>query len=83
MVGSVNFWKLLELYYYLMKYRYEGVIYFDTFPKRENAVRECRMNIQICAKIEALIGTIGLSNIQNTIEQNDGIAVMEMLYGLA
>lgn len=82
MVGSVNFWKLLELYYYLMKYRYEGVIYFDTFPKRESAVRECRMNIQICAKIETLIGTIGLSNIQDTIERNDGIAVMEMLYGL-
>ena len=51
----MNFRKTVEVMYYLKKYDFQGVIYFDTFPKREKAVEECEANIKMCRRIEQLI----------------------------
>ncbi len=45
MVGTVNPIQTLEFLFYLMKIKYEGTIYFDTFPVREDPVAECERNI--------------------------------------
>ena len=79
MVGSVHLWKILELYYYLKKYGYQGIIYFDTFPVREDAGAECQANLIMCRKIEKMVDKLGLDRISNVIEQNDSVAVMRML----
>lgn len=45
MVGSVTTVQTMEFLYYLIKTNYKGVIYFDTFPIREDPVKESQANI--------------------------------------
>ena len=82
MVGTVNFWKTVEVMYYLKKYDFQGVIYFDTFPKREKAVEECEANIKMCRRIEQLIDAYGLCRMEKVVEQNDAVAVSSMMVAL-
>ena len=78
-VGSVHPWKTMELFYYLMKYDYQDVIYFDTFPKREPATEECRLNRQICGAIEAKLQKTGLENIGKLIGRPEGSPACAMM----
>lgn len=82
MVGSVHLWKTVEIMYYLKKYKFDGVIYFDTFPKREKAEEECRANIKMCRKIEKMIDGYGIDNIDGIIQKNDATAVCNMMADL-
>jgi len=79
MVGSVNFIQTLEFIYYLKKYNYQGVVYFDTFPIREQPLEELQANIRMYNKIDSLIDQIGMSKIQSIIDRNDAIAAQEIL----
>ena len=78
-VGSVHPWKTMELFYYLMKYDYQDVIYFDTFPKREDALAECRLNRQICGAIEKKLEQTGLERIGALIGRPDGTEASEQI----
>ncbi|MGI6004876.1 MAG: sugar phosphate isomerase/epimerase family protein [Christensenellales bacterium] len=82
MVGSVNLWRMLELYYYLKKYDYQGIIYFDTFPKREEAAQECRINIAMCRKMEEMVDKLGIERISGVISRQSAAAAMNMLMEL-
>lgn len=79
MVGSVNLWKTVEVFYYLKKYDFAGAVYFDTFPKREEAVAECTANIQMCKCIINMIDKYGMDRMEEVIKQNDAILVSKML----
>lgn len=79
MVGTVHIFKTFELFYYLMKYDYKDVIYFDTFPKRESAADECRINIKMCRLIEQRIREIGIDKIHSVIERQSGAAAGELI----
>ena len=63
---------------YLKKYNYQGTMYFDTFPKREEAVAECEMNLKMCKKIETLVDRLGVERIGEVIEKCDGTEVMKL-----
>lgn len=78
-VGSINFIQTLEFMYYLKKYNYDGVIYFDTFPLREDPIKECEINIKIINKLNDLIDSIGMMEIQKIIDHNDGISAQAIL----
>lgn len=82
MVGTVHFWKTVEIMYYLKKYDFQGVVYFDTFPKREEAVAECESNIKMCRKIESMIEQFGMDRINEVIEDHDGISASRMMVEL-
>lgn len=79
MVGTVHPFKTLELFYYLEKYHYQDVIYFDTFPKREDAVRECEMNIKFSHQMEDAVRKIGVEEISKIVDAEDGIAAAELM----
>lgn len=70
MVGTVNLWKTAELFYYLKKADYQGIIYFDTFPKLERTEEECEANLAMCRKIESMIDKVGLEEIGRVIAAN-------------
>lgn len=57
MVGSVNTKATLELLWQIRKNKYDGAIYFDTFPDASglDPVRECEANI---ATVEGLLRTV-------------------------
>jgi xylose isomerase len=78
-VGSVNFIQSLEFIYYLKKYQYQGVIYFDTFPIREKPLEELKANIVMYNKLDQLIEQMGMAYIQSVIDRNDAVAAQEIL----
>lgn len=79
MLGAANLLQTLEFLYYMQKYGYDGVIYFDTFPVRENPISECRTNIELFERFMALIDAVGLKQIQAIVDKNDAIASQELL----
>ena len=77
--GSITFIQTLEFIYYLKKFRYEGVIYFDTFPVREKGSDEVKRNIEIFERIEKLIEKIGMEEIEEIINSNDAVKAQIIL----
>jgi xylose isomerase len=78
MIGAVNFLSTLEFIYYLRKYRYDGVVFFDTFPLREDPVAECRHNIQVVKAMDAFLERLGDERVASLIEQGDAVAVQKL-----
>jgi len=79
MVGSVTLVQTLEFIYYLKKYGYDGVVYFDTFPKRESDVEECKYNIKMFDKLCNCIDNYGIEKINELISKNSGFSTMDIL----
>lgn len=79
MLGSVHLMQTLEFIYYAKKYSYTGLIYFDTFPLREDPVAECEQNIKIYKALDKLISKIGMENIEQLIKEKSGVKVQQFL----
>jgi len=79
MVGMVSPLRILEFLYYLKKYAYDGIVYFDTFPTREDPGAECEANIQMVEAMNKWIDEYGMENIATVIESNDAIKIQKMV----
>jgi len=79
MVGAIHPFKIFELFYYLKKFSYDGIVYFDTFPKREKAALETAMNLSMCKKMERLVESIGQARLDEIVQSQDAVTVMKML----
>ena len=44
--GAINSIMAMELVHWLKKVNYDGHIYYDTFPRKEDPVREAENNIR-------------------------------------
>lgn len=82
MIGSASLVQTFEFIYYLRKYKYDGVVYFDTFPVRENAFEECRTNVKFMKKLFELIDMIGEQEIERVISSNDAVASQNLMLSL-
>ena len=80
--SSVNISLCAEFVYYLKKYRYDGVVFFDTFPRREAAAPETQANIDAFEKISNLIGEIGLDHISEVISKCDGVSASKLVQSM-
>lgn len=78
-VGSVSLMQTLEFIYYMKRYDYDGAIFFDTFPLRENPVAELELNIKLFNAYSDLIDEVGMDNIASLIQRKDAIAVQQLL----
>ncbi|MEH7248149.1 TIM barrel protein [Neobacillus niacini] len=79
MLASVNLLQTLEFVYYMRKYNYDDVIFFDTFPKREDPVKEFETNIALFNGLSNLIDNIGEGKINEIIASKDAIAIQRIL----
>ena len=79
MCASLSLSKTLETFFYLKKYEFDGVLYFDTFPKRENCIDELTANVQMCKKIESLLTKERMKEMQEIIGSTDATRVVRML----
>ena len=77
--SSVNISLCMEFVYYLKKYDYQGVVFFDTFPRREAAAPETQANIDAFEKISQLVDEIGVDEIGKVISMCDGVAVSRLV----
>lgn len=80
--GSVNLSQCIEFVYYLKKYNYDGVIFFDSFPVREDAEEEVNANVATFRKISELIDRIGMDKFEEIISRNDGVASQQFLINI-
>lgn len=77
--GAVNLSQSIEFVYYLKKYHYDGVVFFDSFPVREDTEAEINANIATFKKISALIDKIGMEAFETVISRNNGVASQQFL----
>ena len=80
--GSVNLGLSLEFVYYLKKYHYEGVVFFDTFPIREGAAEETQANIDAFEKLSDLVDSVGLEAIGDVISKCDGVSAQKLVLSM-
>lgn len=80
--GSINFSQCLETIYYLKKYQYDGVLFFDSFPVREPARTEIETNIEWVRKLEYLIEKTSMEEIERVINKHDAVAVQKFILSL-
>lgn len=77
--GSINFLQALEFVYYLVKYKYEGVVFFDSFPIREEPSKEIKANISMFNKMIDIIDYLGSEYIERILNNQDSLEIINML----
>ncbi len=82
MIGSVHPWQLLELLWVLRQGRYQGTIYFDTFPDRVDPVAECAANIAMVRAMTDALDRVSDQAIAAIHAEQDAVAAMNLLRGL-
>lgn len=80
MVGSIHTTQTLELLFQLIRENYQGVIYFDTFPQREDPVTECSINITRVNQLVKLLSTLDHRELEDAIQQQNAIAVSQLIW---
>ncbi|MCC3705009.1 TIM barrel protein [Rouxiella badensis] len=82
MLGTVHLLQTLEYIYYAKKYKFDGLVYFDTFPSREDPVRECEQNIKMYNALADYIDSVSLEEIDAIIKSQDAIKIQSLLLSL-
>lgn len=82
MVGSVNLAALIEFIYYLVKYEYTGLIYFDTFPDRIDPVAECQANVDTVVAVHDFIMAWGLEKVSSLITEQNPVQAQKFIIEL-
>ncbi|WP_078394629.1 sugar phosphate isomerase/epimerase family protein [Shouchella patagoniensis] len=82
MLGSVHLMQTLEFIYYAKKYNYEGLIYFDTFPIREDPVAECAQNIKTYKALDQFIIDTGMEKIEELIKERNAMKVQQFMLSI-
>ncbi|MBA2755482.1 MAG: TIM barrel protein [Chloroflexia bacterium] len=77
-VGSVNPWATLDLLLTLRDEGYEGTIYFDTFPVREDPLAEFAANIATVERFEAVIDRLDRDALRAARAAHDALAVADL-----
>ncbi len=79
MLGSVHEAMALELVLWLIRTRYDGHIYFDTFPRNEDPVREAEYNIRRFKALWARAERLLAAGIEGCMARHDAMAALELL----
>jgi ribokinase len=77
--GSVNPRMALELVFWLKKVNYQGHIYFDTFPKKENPVAEAELNIKMFKTLWKEAERLSNAGMDELTASHDAIGILELL----
>lgn len=80
--GSVNLAHAMEFVYYLKKYNYDGVVFFDTFPVREEAQAETQANIDAFRKISEAVDRVGVDRIDEIVSEQNGISAQSLVLSM-
>lgn len=79
MFGSVHPRMALEFMHWLQKTDFQGHIYFDTFPRNEDPVREAEYNIRRCKALWAKAKALDAAGIDACLEKHDAMGTLELL----
>jgi xylose isomerase len=79
MFGSVDPARAVEFMFYLVRAAYDGVIYFDTFPVREDPEEEFKKNVETVERVRRKLDEFGIDRIQAVIDERDGIKSQQLM----
>jgi xylose isomerase len=79
LVGSVHLWQTLELLATLRRYDYQGTIYFDTFPVREEPAGESAANVARVRVLEAILDRLDPDHLAALQARHDALGVQALL----
>mmetsp|Transcript_64903 Transcript_64903/g.130475 ORF Transcript_64903/g.130475 Transcript_64903/m.130475 type:complete len:206 (+) Transcript_64903:41-658(+) len=80
MFGSVHPGLALELIVWLVKGKFAGHVYFDTFPRNEDPVRECEANINTCKRMWAkAVSLLEDPRLPKCWAAHDGLSALQLL----
>jgi len=81
--GSLSPKQSIEFVYWLIKTNFKGHIYFDTFPRNEDPIRECEYNIRQFKKMYKLAHKMLKGDdsikVNNILSKQDAMAMLEYL----
>jgi len=77
--GSVNPRMALELVFWLKKVNYQGHIYFDTFPKKEDPAAEAELNIKMFKALWKEAERLSNAGIEKLTESHDALGILQLL----
>ena len=77
--GSLSFAQSAEFIYFLERYHYDGVVFFDTFPIREESRAECQANIDAFELVKSKVDREGVKKITETVSKHDGISAQRLI----
>jgi len=80
MAASVHPLQTAELLHHLLHAHYDGVIYFDTFPLREDPVQECTANIDRVERLAKLLQTLDQAALCAGAARQDGLGNSRMIW---
>ena len=78
-LGTVHPSMTLEFIYWLQRFDYQGHIYFDTFPKNEDPVREAEFNIRRFRNWWTLANSLDEQGLREMLEKQDTMSILELL----
>ena len=78
-IGTVTPIETLELVHYLTQYRFDGVIYFDTFPVGADPVAECALNIAQMERFCRLLEHADQDRLKTLRSEHDAIGIARLL----
>ena len=79
MIGTANLSKTLEFLYYVKKHDYQNAIYFDTFPIREQGIKEAERNVRMITRLDQIIDELGIQALDELVAQNDGLNCSDII----
>ena len=77
--GSVHPLMAREFVYWLRRSYFQGHVYFDTFPRNEDPVRECEMNIRQVKRFYDLAADLEAEGLLPLLVAHDALAALEKL----
>jgi len=81
--GSIHPLQSLEFVLYLIKTKFAGHVYFDTFPRNEDPIRECELNIRRFKKMHRfalkMLSKDGGIDLEKVLKQHDAMTMLEFL----
>jgi xylose isomerase len=69
----------LELVYWLRAVRYDGVVYFDTFPEAEDPVREAEYNVRTFKRMWNIAGRLERAGMGSKLAEHDAMGSLELI----
>jgi xylose isomerase len=77
--GSVHPSMALEIMYQLRKTKFDGHIYFDTFPQRSDPVKEAEYNINRVKSFWKAAGAVDEHRIQRVMQEHDALGALAII----
>lgn len=77
--GSVHPLMAREFIYWLRRSAFGGHVYFDTFPRNEDPVRECELNIRQVKRLWEAAGELERTGLQSKLDAHDALGTLETL----